>query len=163
MGWLGCFQFRDFLQSEVHKPTSKLTRKQTNAMAYHDITDSRMYQRASSLADEIWALVDVWDWFPKKTVGDQLVRSIDSIGANLAESAGRYHVKDVIRFIYIARGSLRESQYWIERAKSRKLIEDDVATRLLSTLSQLLKELNGYIKYQRNRSVKEEPANYQTE
>ena len=88
-------------------------------MAYTDIEDSRMYKRAEKVADAVWDLVDGWKYFEKKTVGDQLVRSCDSIGANLAESAGRFHKNDVIKFIYYSRGSLRETKYWIKRAKAR--------------------------------------------
>jgi four helix bundle protein len=80
-------------------------------MAYQDIEDSRMYQRAEKVADEVWALVMHWDNFAKDTVGKQLVRATDSIGANIAEGGGRYHKGDVIRFCYFARGSLRETRY----------------------------------------------------
>jgi four helix bundle protein len=56
----------------------------------------RVYQLAEEIADAIWPIVRNWDqfvrnWdqFAKDTVGKQLVRSIDSVGANIAEGAGR--------------------------------------------------------------------------
>lgn len=120
-------------------------------MAYQDIEDSRMYKRAEKVADAVWDLVEPWKWFEKKTVGDQLVRACDSIGANLAESAGRFHKNDVIRFVYIARGSLRETKYWLKRAKTRDLIDEESHDELMEELNQLQKELNNYIKFQRKR------------
>jgi four helix bundle protein len=49
----------------------------------------RVYQLAEEIADAIWPIVRNWDQFAKDTVGKQLVRSIDSVGANIAEGAGR--------------------------------------------------------------------------
>ncbi len=50
----------------------------------------RVYQLAEQLADEIWNIVLCWDTFARDTVGRQIVRSADSIGANIAEGTGRY-------------------------------------------------------------------------
>ena len=46
---------------------------------------------------------------PKNTVGKQIVRSADSIGANIAEGTGRHNFQDNQRFVKIARGSLNET------------------------------------------------------
>lgn len=72
-----------------------------------------VYQLAERLSDEIWQIVATWDFFAKDTVGKQLVRSADSIGANLAEGTGRGSFQDNRRFINIARGSLTETQHWL--------------------------------------------------
>lgn len=45
-------------------------------------------------ADEIWEIVNAWETFAKLTVGKQLVRSADSIGANIAEGTGGGTAKD---------------------------------------------------------------------
>jgi hypothetical protein len=66
----------------------------------------QVYQLAETLADEIWEIVVKWNGFAKNTVGKQLVRSVDSIGANIAEGTGRGSYKDNQRFVKIARGSL---------------------------------------------------------
>lgn len=60
-------------------------------MAYQDIEDSQMYQRTErAAADCVWDVVMEWNQFARDTVGKQLVRSVDSVGANIAEGAGRY-------------------------------------------------------------------------
>jgi four helix bundle protein len=49
----------------------------------------RVYQLAEKVADHIWDIAAGWDDFAKRTVGGQIVRSADSIGANIAEGTGR--------------------------------------------------------------------------
>jgi len=79
-------------------------------MAYQDIEDSRMYQRAERVADAVWDMVIAWEPFVRDAIGKQLAAAVDSIGANIAESAGRFYPNDVIRFLHYARGSLRETR-----------------------------------------------------
>ncbi len=45
----------------------------------------QVYQLAEQISNEVWFIVQSWDSFAKHTVGQQLVRSVDSIGANIAE------------------------------------------------------------------------------
>lgn len=120
-----------------------------------------MYQRAEQVADGTWDEVIGWGSFPRDTVGEQLVRAADSIGANIAESAGRYHTGDVIRFLYYARGSMRETRYWLKRSQKRRLISQEFFDQQMADLSKLHRELNAYVKYQRNRTVKDPPAEYE--
>lgn len=43
--------------------------------------DLQVYHLAETLADEVWGIVIAWDQFARDTVGKQLVRAADSIGA----------------------------------------------------------------------------------
>ena len=83
--------------------------------------------------------------FEKKTVGDQFVRSIDSISANIAEGFGRYHKKDKIHFYKISYGSLTESLDWNEKASYRKLLSEDEYNYISTELKNLPKEINHLI------------------
>ncbi|MFU8855422.1 MAG: four helix bundle protein [Deferrisomatales bacterium] len=69
-----------------------------------------MYRLSEQLADGIWHVVACWDSFSQETVGRQLVRSADSVGANIAEGSGRGSCRDRRRFVRTARGSLHEAQ-----------------------------------------------------
>ncbi len=49
----------------------------------------RVYRLAEDISDKIWEFVMRWDFFARDTVGKQLVRAADSVGANIAEGEGR--------------------------------------------------------------------------
>lgn len=51
-------------------------------MSKTNFMNLRVYQLSEILADEIWIIVTNWKYFEKDTVGKQLVRAADSIGAN---------------------------------------------------------------------------------
>jgi len=110
------------------------------------LEDMSVYQLEVEHADRIWEIVSRWNFFEKDTVGKQLTRAFDSIGANIAEGFGRFHYGDKIKFYYYARGSAFESQYWIKRAYTRKLISEKDASSFLQSLQQINKELNTLIK-----------------
>ena len=80
-----------------------------------------MYRRVSTLADRLRRAVTWWASFDKWSVGLQMVRTADSVGANIAEGAGRHALADHRRFLFVARGSACELQHWIERARARSL------------------------------------------
>jgi len=58
-------------------------------MASKSFQELRVYRLSERLADEIWKIVNCWDFFAKDTIGKQIVRSADSVGANIAEGLGR--------------------------------------------------------------------------
>ena len=112
-----------------------------------------IYQLAEKLADEIWYIVEKWQYFEKDTVGKQIVRSADSIGANIAEGNGRYNYKDNQRFIRIARGSLNETRHWLRRAYNRNLLTREEIAKLKPIIEDLTPKLNGYLRYLKNTST----------
>jgi four helix bundle protein len=73
----------------------------------------RVYQLAEQLTDEIWTVVASWNKFATETMGRQIIRAADSIGANIAEGTGRGSFQDNRRFVRNARGSLYETQHWL--------------------------------------------------
>jgi four helix bundle protein len=81
------------------------------------------YRLAAQLSDELHAAVSGWRYFDRDSLGRQLVRAADSVGANIAESAGRWHWKEKHQFLVIARGSLYEAEHWAARAAARGLLD----------------------------------------
>jgi four helix bundle protein len=79
-------------------------------MASLRFQDLKVYQVAEELADCVWEVVEKWNNFARDTVAKQLVRAADSIGANIAEGAGKGTFNDNRRFVRIARGSFNETQ-----------------------------------------------------
>jgi four helix bundle protein len=82
----------------------------------------------------------------KYNIGNQVIRSIDSIGANIAEGYGRFHYKDSMKFYYNARGSLWESKHWVLLLHKRELIDKKVFESMIANLTILGKKLNAFIK-----------------
>ena len=113
---------------------------------YLSVDSINAYNISSRLSDETWDIVTRWDPFSKNTLGSQLVRSIDSIPANIAEGFGRYHKKDKQKFFYNARGSLYETLHWIEKAQRRKLLSLNEYSTIKESLETLPKEINWLIK-----------------
>jgi len=58
------------------------------------LEDFQVYNLSMDLGQEIHTIVKGWNYFDKDTIGKQLVRSADSIAANLSEGVGRYHYKE---------------------------------------------------------------------
>jgi four helix bundle protein len=106
----------------------------------------QVYQLAEDLADRVWRVVRRWDAFAKDTVGKQLVRSADSIGANIAEGCGRGTYRDNQRYVTIARGSLYETRHWLRRAYRRQLLTDKQINEMKPIVDALPKLLNAYLK-----------------
>ncbi len=106
----------------------------------------RVYQVAELFADVIWEIVSQWEPFTKATIGNQLVRAADSIGANIAEGCGRGSYQDNRRFIKIARGSLNETQHWLRRAFKRNLLTSQEIQELRKLVENLGPLLNGYLR-----------------
>jgi len=105
------------------------------------------YNRSFNLSNQIWDTVIQWSNFEKFTVGMQLVKSSDSISANIAEGFGRYHKKDKIKFYRYSNGSLLETIDWIKKANIRGLISNDQFVFFMENLDKLPLELNQLIKY----------------
>jgi four helix bundle protein len=115
-------------------------------MARSDFENLQVYRLAERLADEIWDIVLSWERFAKNTIGEQLVDSADSIGANIAEGSGRGSFQDNRRFVKIARGSLKETQHWLRRAFKRKLLTNEHVNKLKPIVDELAPKLNAYLK-----------------
>ncbi|HXU36295.1 MAG TPA: four helix bundle protein [Blastocatellia bacterium] len=114
-------------------------------MAKSAFENLKVYQLSEVLADEIWDVVMGWDRFARDTVGGQIVRAADSIGANIAEGSGRGSFQDNRRFIRMARGSLKETQHFLRRAYKRKLLNESQITRIKPLIDNLAPMLNGYL------------------
>ena len=113
--------------------------------------DLELVQKAEAICDQVWETVKNWERFNLEVMGSQVIRSADSIGANIAESHGRYHYGEKIQFLLYARGSLTETQYWLRRCLRRNLMTPATCQKLDEKLESLAKDINGYVNYLRNR------------
>jgi len=110
-----------------------------------DLHELRVYQLAMRVGEDVWSITGGWEWLAKQTIGLQWIRSADSIAANISEGYGRYSFKENAKFCYYARGSLRETQTWLEKALSRQLLNPGAADDLALRLEALRRQLDNYI------------------
>jgi four helix bundle protein len=123
--------------------------------------DLRVLKSAEEIADSIWKRVVQWDEFSKDVVGKQMARSADSIGANIAESFGRYNFGEKLQFLYYSRGSLFETKYWLNRTQIRNLMSSNEVQEYVNGLTALARQLNTFtsgLKTVRAEQPKKKPA-----
>ena len=104
-----------------------------------------IYRLSERLAEQIWRIVLGWEYFAKNTVGIQIVKAADSVGANIAEGSGRGTEAELRRFLRVARGSLYETQHWLRRAYKRNLLTQKQVDELVAVLRELSPKLNAYL------------------
>lgn len=121
---------------------------------YEELEELEVYQLAVRLADQVWGIVTKWPPFARDTIGKQLVRAADSIGANIAEAYGRFHYGERIHHLYYSRGSLYETRHWVCRSRTRGLISQPDHTDLSRQLDILGPKLNAYIASKKRQRTK---------
>jgi four helix bundle protein len=109
------------------------------------IDNLEIYHLSLKIGEDIWGIVVNWNYFDKDTVSKQIIRSVDSVAANISEGYGRFHFKEEKRFLYYARVSLHETKTFIYIAHSRKLISDQKYFELNQEIEILAKKLNSFI------------------
>lgn len=114
-------------------------------MASLGFDDLEVYKLSERLSDAVWEIVTGWPTLARRTVGEQLVRSADSVGANIAEGTGRGTFKDNKRFVHYARGSLYETRHWLRRAHRRGLLSEEQSATLKPVIEELGPRLNAYL------------------
>ena len=130
--------------------------------------DLRILKVAEENADKIWKQVVQWDEFARDVVGKQMARAVDSLGANIAESFGRFNFGEKLQFLYYARGSLFETKYWLNRAKVRELMSSSDVQEYIARLTDIAKQLNAFaesLRSQRSsgKTIREVAAEYKVE
>ena len=110
------------------------------------LDELQVYQLAMQLAEDIWNIAVKWNYLAQDTIGKQLIRSSDSVAANISEGYGRFFYKENRQFCYYSRGSLYETKTWLTKALSRNLIDPVLYDQLSTTIDTLSIKLNNYIK-----------------
>jgi four helix bundle protein len=101
------------------------------------------------LADDLTvAIYETTRSFPKDEVyglTSQLRRASYSVPANIVEGSSRNSQRDYLHFLYIARGSLSETQYFIHLAQRLGYLPPNEAEKLQSQTKQTFGCLHGLI------------------
>jgi four helix bundle protein len=79
-------------------------------------------------------------------MGYQIIRSCDSIAANMAEGYGRFSPADRRKFYLYARGPQEETKSWLRKAIRRQIIRSDDEIRAFKeVIDELGPKLNAFI------------------
>jgi four helix bundle protein len=101
------------------------------------------------LADDLTvAIYEKTRSFPKDELyglTSQLRRASYSVLANIVEGSSRDSKREYLHFLYIARGSLSESQYFIHLARRLGYLADADAERMRGQTKQVFACLHGLI------------------
>ena len=95
-----------------------------------------------------------------RDAADQILRSLNSISANIAEGYSRSTGKDRARYFEYALGEAREAQdrYF----KVRRVLKNEVVLHRIKLLTQIVKMLNALVPTQRQQGLREEKGIYIT-
>lgn len=110
----------------------------------HELEVYRLARKLSSMA---WNIYERLSFQQRKVWGDQMLESIDSVGANIAEGYARFHYLEKIRFYYISRASLSEGvDHWIDLGFERCIVSDQEFESINRLKTDIQVKLNNMIK-----------------
>lgn len=113
---------------------------------YNSVEDLPVWQKSHELTLLVYKYTSC---FPKSEVYgliSQIRRSSSSIPANISEGFYRKTTKELIQFIYNARGSLGETSYHIRLSKDLGYIKEREYLELKTYCEDISKQINGWIK-----------------
>lgn len=106
------------------------------------------WQKAYELTLSVYKLTKE---FPKSEIyglTSQLQRAAVSVPANIAEGYERNHKKEYLQFLYIANGSLAETETYLFLAKDLKYLSQDEYSFIDEKRKETARLLRGLIKSQ---------------
>jgi four helix bundle protein len=109
--------------------------------------DLEIYKKAREFRRKIYELIKILPPEEKYNLDPQMRRAVVSITNNIAEGHGRYHYQENIQFCRQSRGSLEEIIDDLNVCLDEKYFDEGYINGLKNDGYDLLKSLNGYIKY----------------
>jgi len=109
-----------------------------------------VWQNSIEFSKNIYELTK---YFPKEEfygLTSQIRRAAVSISLNIAEGKGRYHKKEFIQFLYLARGSLYEVITCLKLAQQLNYLPKNLEPRAMSLIQYaftIQSQLSGLISY----------------
>ena len=110
-----------------------------------DYTKIQAWQLADDLTVAVYAASRA---FPKEEghgLTAQLRRAAYSVPANIAEGSARDSQRDYLRFLYIARASLTETQYFVHLSKRLEYLTGVRHEGLAAQIKSVFQRLHGLI------------------
>src|SRR3989338_1995655 len=111
-----------------------------------DYKNIKAYQLADKFVLEVYTITK--NFLKEEMYGliSQLRRSAVSIPCNIAEGASRQHKKDYLQFLYVARGSLSESEYLVNLSQKLQYLTKQQFEKISNLLKDTAMTLFGLIR-----------------
>lgn len=113
----------------------------------------RAWQKAHQFVLLVYSTVASFPTHERFGLSSQFQRAAVSIPANIAEGYRRDGMKDKLRFLNIAQGSLEECRYYILLAKDLNYIDEGQQIELNNSIEDTSRLLNAYYKGIEERNV----------
>lgn len=118
--------------------------KQNKLQSFEDL---RCWKISRDLRRKIILLAKKFPDVEKYRLSQQLVNSVRSVTANIAEGYGRFHFQENVQFCRIARGSLYETLDHLIAALDDEYLTQKQFDELKNEIMDCAMVLNGYINY----------------
>ncbi len=114
-----------------------------NIKSYEDLL---VWQKSHKFVLEIYRHTKVFPKDERFGLVQQLRRAASSVATNIAEGFARHSKKEYIRFLYVSRASLSETEYHLYLSRDLNYLSLEVHKRLKIQIIEIGKMLNGSIK-----------------
>lgn len=104
------------------------------------------WKLADDLVVRIYEVTREFPPFELYGLVNQLRRAAVSVPANIAEGASRRNAKEFLQFLYIAKSSLSETDYYLHLAFRLGYIKEDLYKMMESAKEEVARVLRGLMK-----------------
>lgn len=117
---------------------------------YKSFVELPIWQKAHSIALEIYKLSVNSELNKDYGLKDQMRRSAVSISSNIAEGHDRSSKKEYCYFLHVAKGSSAELRSQLHLAKDLNYLDTTTFEKLNEEVESINKMLGGFVKYLKN-------------
>lgn len=139
----------DETETRDSRPKTKDIRPKKPGIRAEDVGRNYRNIKAWKLSDELTVVIyEYGQKFPKDEIyglTSQLRRAAMSVPAKIAEGANRQHKKKYLRFLYIAMGSLAETEYYLHLSRRLNYRNDGEYDKLDKLRVETASTVNGLI------------------
>ena len=115
--------------------------------------DIKAWQKADDLTVKVYQVTESFPNHQRFSLTDQMQRAAVSVAANIAEGSGRATVADNLRFLFIARASLRELEYYIHLTKRLGYLNEGNHQQFAAMSDETAKVLTGFIRFKQQEAA----------
>jgi four helix bundle protein len=103
------------------------------------------WKRSDDLTVSVYETTRTFPTEERYGLTSQIRRSAASVAANIVEGSSRNTNKDYLHFLYIARGSLSETQYFVHLSRRLGYLNATTGEELMAQTRQAFAALHGLI------------------